>query len=224
MMRIFELLLLMNPCKPIVRELVRQFGRRVSFLSPALKDQRQMILEDLIKCILQYFDTTEVWRYWGEDLIEHGKSHLELQSIPVAELNCTAISNCLGTRLTTNVDLDAARNVNEISDSDWKDIADVAASEILKRFLQTALRMLIEREQIFKIQGSSNQYMLLAIEEKEAYIINGISTYADMLKIYDAGGAEAVPPRKARKLWLRRYDKRSFYKRGHYTNSSFMVA
>jgi len=93
----------------------------------------------------------------------------------------------------------------------------------LKIALQTAIRSIINHEQIFGVKGSSDQYVLLAIEEKEAYVINGASEYVDMLKIYDSGGVGAAPPKKARKMWLKRLDKRNFYKRGQYTNPSFRL-
>ena len=73
----------MNPCKPVARELVREFGKQLSFLGPKLKDQRVSIREYLSECIIQYFERTEVWRYWGEDEIQLGKLQLEVQSIPL---------------------------------------------------------------------------------------------------------------------------------------------
>ncbi len=213
----------MNPCKPVARELVREFGKQLSFLGPKLKDQRVSIREYLSECIIQYFERTEVWRYWGEDEIQLGKSQLEVQSIPVAELDCATISDCLAAHIANNLDLDAARNAKEINNGEWKAISDVAASEVLKRSLQTAIRVLIDREQIFWVKGSSDRYVLLAIEEKEAYVINGASEYVDMLKIYDSGGVGAAAPKKARKMWLKRHDKRNVYKRGQYTNPSFRI-
>ncbi len=213
----------MNPCKPVARELVREFGKQLSFLGPKLKDQRVSIREYLSECIIQYFERTEVWRYWGEDEIQLGKLQLEVQSIPVAELDCATISDCLAAHIANNLDLDAARNAKEIDNGEWKAISDVAASEVLKIALQTAVRTIINREQIFGVKGSSDRYVLLAIEEKEAYVINGASEYVDMLKIYDSGGVGAAPPKKARKMWLKRHDKRNFYKRGQYTNPSFRI-
>ncbi len=223
MMNTSWLFVLLNPCKPVARELVREFGKSLSFLGPKLKDQRVSIREYLSECIIQYFERTEVWRYWGEDVIQLGRSQLEIQSIPVAELDCASISDCLAAHIANNLDLDAARNAKEINNGEWKAISDVAASEVLKISLQTAIRTIINREQIFGVKGSSDQYVLLAIAEKEAYVINGASEYADMLKIYDSGGVGAAPPKKARKMWLKRLDKRNFYKRGQYTNPSFRL-
>nr|QNO56128.1 hypothetical protein PNCMNLLH_00006 [Methanosarcinales archaeon ANME-1 ERB7]QNO56163.1 hypothetical protein LLPGBHFJ_00006 [Methanosarcinales archaeon ANME-1 ERB7] len=217
------LFVLLNPCKPVARELVREFGKSLSFIGPKLKDQRVSIREYLSECIIQYFESTEVWRYWGEDVIQLGRSQLEIQSIPVAELNCASISDCLAAHIANNLDLDAARNAKEINNGEWKAIADIAASEVLKRALQTAIRTIINREQIFGVKGSSDQYVLLDIAEKEAYVINGASEYVDMLKIYDSGGVGTAPPKKARKMWLKRHDKRNFYKRGQYTNPSFRI-
>ena len=217
------LFVLMNPCKKVVRELVREFGKQLSFIGPKLKYQRVSIRESLSECIIQYFESTEVWRYWGEDMIQFGRTQLEVQSIPVAELDCAIISDCLAAHIANNLDLDAARNAKEINNGEWKAISDVAASEVLKLALQTAIQVLIDREQIFRIKGSSDQYVLLAIEKKEAYVINGASEYVDMLKIYDSGEAGAAAPKKARKIWLKRHDKRNFYKRGQYTNPSFRL-
>jgi hypothetical protein len=222
-MNISWLFVLVNPCKPVARELVREFGKSLSFLGPKLRDQRVFIREYLSGCIIEYFERTEVWRYWGEDVIQLGNSQLEIQSIPVAELDCASISDCLAAQIANNLDLDAARNAKEINNGEWKAISDVAASEVLKRYLKTAIHMLINREQIFGVKGSSDRYVLLAIEEKEAYAINGASEYVDMLKIYDSGGVGAAPPKKARKMWLKRHDKRNFYKRGQYTNPSFRL-
>jgi hypothetical protein len=217
------LFVLMNPCKPVARELVREFGKSLSFIGPKLKDQRVSIREYLSECIIQYFESTEVWRYWGEDVIQLGRSQLEIQSIPIAELECATIADCLAAKMANNRDLDAARNAKEINNGEWKAIADVAASEVLKIGLQTAIRSIIDRERIFGVKGSSDRYVLLAIAEKEAYVINGASEYADMLKIYDSGGVGAAQPKKARKMWLKRHDKRNFYKRGQYTNPSFRL-
>ena len=217
------LFVLMNPCKPVARELVREFGKSLSFIGPKLKDQRVSIREYLSECIIQYFESTEVWRYWGEDVIQLGRSQLEIQSIPIAELECATIADCLAAKMANNRDLDAARNAKEINNGEWKAIADVAASEVLKIGLQTAIRSIIGRERIFGVKGSSDRYVLLAIAEKEAYVINGASEYADMLKIYDSGGVGAAQPKKARKMWLKRHDKRNFYKRGQYTNPSFRL-
>ena len=222
-MNISWLFVLMNPCKPVARELVREFGKQLSFLGPKLKDQRVSIREYLSECIIQYFERTEVWRYWGEDVIQLGRSQLEIQSIPVAELECASISDCLAAHIANNLDLDAARNAKEINNGEWKVISDVVASEVLKISLQTAIQVLINREQIFRVNGSSDRYVLLAIEEKEAYVINGASEYVDMLKIYDSGGVGAAPPKKARKMWLKRHDKRNVYKRGQYSNPSFGI-
>jgi len=223
MTSIFGLFVLINPCKPIARELVQQFGKQISFLGSKLKDQRLAILEYLIECITHYFASTEVWRYWGEDVIQHGRSQLEIQSIPVAELDCATISDCLSTHIAKNLDLDAARNEKDINNGEWRAISDVAASEVLKRFLHTAIQVMINRGQIFEIRSSSDRYVLLALEKKEAYVINGASEYVDMLKIYDSGEVGAAPPKKARKIWLKRHDKRSFYKRGQYANPSFTL-
>ena len=222
-MNISWLFVLMNPCKPVARELVREFGKQLSFIGPELKDQRVSIREYLSECIIQYFERTEVWRYWGEDVIQLGRSQLEIQSIPVAELDCASISDCLAAHIANNLDLDAARNAKEINNGEWKVISNVVASEVLKISLQTAIQVLINREQIFWVKGSSDRYVLLAIEEKEAYVINGASDYADMLKIYDSGGVGAASPKKARKMWLKRQDKRNVYKRGQYTNPSFRI-
>jgi hypothetical protein len=223
MMNTSWLFVLLNPCKPVARELVREFGKQLSFLGPKLKDQRVSIREYLSECIIQYFERTEVWRYWGEDVIQLGRSQLEIQSIPIAELECATIADCLAAKMANNRDLDAARNAKEINNGEWKAIADVAASEVLKIGLQTAIRSIIDRERIFGVKGSSDRYVLLAIAEKEAYVINGASEYADMLKIYDSGGVGAAQPKKARKMWLKRHDKRNFYKRGQYTNPSFRL-
>jgi hypothetical protein len=223
MMNTSWLFVLMNPCKPVARELVREFGKSLSFIGPKLKDQRVSIREYLSECIIQYFESTEVWRYWGEDVIQLGRSQLEIQSIPIAELECATIADCLAAKMANNRDLDAARNAKEINNGEWKAIADVAASEVLKIGLQTAIRSIIDRERIFGVKGSSDRYVLLAIAEKEAYVINGASEYADMLKIYDSGGVGAAQPKKARKMWLKRHDKRNFYKRGQYTNPSFRL-
>nr|QNO57793.1 hypothetical protein OHAEDELL_00021 [Methanosarcinales archaeon ANME-1 ERB7] len=223
MMNTSWLFVLLNPCKPVARELVREFGKSLSFLGPKLKDQRVSILKYLSECITQYFESTEVWRYWGEDVIQLGRLQLEIQSIPVAELECASISDCLAAHIANNLDLDAARNAKEINNGEWKAISDVAASEVLKISLQTAIQVLINREQIFWVKGSSDRYVLLAIEEKEAYVINGASEYADMLKIYDSGGVGAASPKKARKMWLKRHDKQNVYKRGQYTNPSFRI-
>lgn len=222
-MNISWLFVLMNPCKPVARELVREFGKQLSFLGPKLKDQRVSIREYLSECIIQYFERTEVWRYWGEDVIQLGRSQLEIQSIPIAELKCASISDCLAAHIANNLDLDAARNAKEINNGEWKVISDVVASEVLKISLQAAIQVLINREQIFWVNGSSDRYVLLAIEEKEAYVINGASEYADMLKIYDSGGVGAASPKKARKMWLKRHDKRNVYKRGQYSNPSFGI-
>jgi len=156
-------------------------------------------------------------------VIQLARSQLEIQSIPVAELDCASISDCLSAHIANNLDLDAARNAKEINNGEWKAISDVAASEVLKIALQTAIWTIINREQIFGVKGSSDRYVLLAIEEKEAYVINGASEYVDMLKIYDSGGVGAAAPKKARKMWLKRHDKRNFYKRGQYTNPSFRI-
>ena len=136
---------------------------------------------------------------------------LYLDSLPVAELaKSRAVSGALASRLAANVDLLAARNALGIPAADWTRFL----NDYSRTFLKYAVRRALE-----ELQASSEtlygKEVIVAIADGEAYTLNGVANYHDMIKSYVvrdlANGREEL--RLAHRLWKKRNDAGYVYER-----------
>jgi len=130
------------------------------------------------------------------------KESVALYTIPVSAFaNSPIVANALAAKLVTNVELEAARNDLGFSTDAWKAFVVQYSATFVRFATRRVLKELCKaREPVF---GGE---VVLAIVDKEAYVLNGKAGHHDMIKFYVAGtGADRDARIKvAQRLWARR--------------------
>jgi hypothetical protein len=180
---------------------------KVSKLLSKLKDLRASTTNDLAELIAD----SDTFRAMGinktrtRDRIADPRdtdAKLELSTIPVSFISSSGVlATALATKLGANVDMNAARNTLGVSNQEWSDFVARYAASFVEYATPIALAKLIDSEA--KVYGGE---AVLAIAENEAYKVNGVDGYHDMVKFIDIPSYRdrKTEIKKARTLWNRR--------------------
>jgi len=170
---------------------------------------------DLAETVCQSFSATGIPSRWSNDEIltaKDKKVQISFHSFPVEWLSSSAVLAApLQKRLEENVELGAARTTLGVTDAEWKQLLQAYTSEVVRVGVPYALDLMCKHESKF-YAGET----VLAIAKGEAYRINGIDGYHDLVKTYDppstGGGKPALG--KARGIWNDRHTSKYVYEKG----------
>ncbi len=172
-----------------------------------LKALRASTTNDLAELIAdsETFRSMGIPKAWTRDRISDAndaEAKMELHSIPVSHISTSPVlAAALAQKLTANIDLNAARNVLGVSTQDWSNFLASYAGSFVKYATPIALSKLVDAGT--KVYGDE---LIVAIAEGEAYKVDGVDGYHDMVKFFriPSYADRTTETRRARRLWKRR--------------------
>lgn len=178
-------------------------------LMAKLKALKASTTSDLAELIADSntFRSMDIPKAWTLDRIldtNDPDAKIEFHSIPVSYISTSPVLVAsLADKLKSNVELGAARNTLGVSDQDWSNFLASYAKLFVKYATPIALTKLADASTKIYVDE-----LVLAIAKGEAYTLDGMAGYHDMVKLFRIPNYadQRAEIRRARRLWKRRLD------------------